>query len=155
MASGASPWWVVERHLLPHLARWFLAAAAGLVPGFLILEATLGFFGFSVSPTTNTWGTLMWRGRESLHRGDWWLLAFPALFIGAAAWAFRGIADALNEPEPPTYAKVARLDLGKEWGRAAKPMVPTAPVSPRPRPVAMPIPEAGPVEGGSSGGASD
>jgi peptide/nickel transport system permease protein len=120
VASGADPRWIGERHLLPHLARPLLANAAGLVPGFLILEATLGFLGFSVTPTITTWGTLMWRGREALHRGDWWLLVFPVAFMAAAAWAFRNIAEALGEPPPPTYTKAARLELGKEWGRAPR-----------------------------------
>ncbi len=154
VASGASPRWVGERHLLPHLARPLLAAAAGLVPGFLILEATLGFLGYSVSPTVNTWGTLMWRGREALHRGDWWLLVFPALFPAMAAWAFRGIADTLDEPQPPTYPKAARLELGKEWGRAAR-FAPTRKSIPRrPVPGPVPLPDASPIEGGSNGGAS-
>jgi ABC-type dipeptide/oligopeptide/nickel transport system permease subunit len=154
VASGASPRWVGERHMLPHLARPLLAAVAGLVPGFVILEATLGFLGYSVSPTITTWGTLMWRGRESLHRGDWWLLVFPALFAAAAAWAFRGIADALDEPQPPTYPKAARLELGKEWGRAARRAPAPAPVPRRPSPGPVSLPDASPIEGGSNGGAS-
>ncbi len=165
VAAGAAPRWVGERHLLPHLARPLLATAAGLVPGFLILEATLGFLGFSVTPTITTWGTLMWRGREALHRGDWWLLVFPVVFMAAAAWAFRSVAEALDEPPPPTYAKATRLELGKEWGRAARvapsPIPDRRPVLARgdvpvPRPSAGPVPlrDAGPVEGGSNGGAS-
>lgn len=166
VASGADPRWIGERHLLPHLARPLLANAAGLVPGFLILEATLGFLGFSVTPTITTWGTLMWRGREALHRGDWWLLVFPVAFMAAAAWAFRNIAEALGEPPPPTYTKAARLELGKEWGRAAR-AVPSqipdqrpvlargdVPMPRRSSPGSVTFPEVGPVEGGSNGGAS-
>ncbi len=122
LAAGASPVWVGERHLLPHLARPLLAAALGLVPGFLVLEATLGFFGFSLTPTVPTWGTLLWRGREALHRGDWWLLAFPMMFVVASAWASQRIAGALADPPPPTYVAVRRLTLGREWRAAATAM---------------------------------
>ena len=166
VASGADPRWVGERHLLPHLVRPLLATTAGLVPGFLILEATLGFLGFSVTPTITTWGTLMWRGREALHRGDWWLLVFPVAFMAAAAWAFRSIAETLGEPPPPTYAKAARLELGKEWGLAAR-AVPSqisdqrpvlarsdVPMPRRSSPGPVPLRDTGPVEGGSNGGAS-
>ncbi|MGQ0550282.1 MAG: ABC transporter permease subunit [Armatimonadota bacterium] len=117
--AGASPMRIGERHLFPHLARPLLAAAAGLVPTFLMLEATLGFFGFSLTPTIPTWGTLLWRGREALHRGDWWLLAFPMLFVAASAWASLRIAAALADPPPPTYVAVRKLVLGREWGEAA------------------------------------
>lgn len=116
LAAGASPAWIGERHLLPHLIRPLLSLAFGLVPGLLILEATMGFFGFSVTPTIPTWGTLLWRGREALHRGDWWLLAFPAAFVVAASWGFLRVADALADPPPPTYVKVPKLVLGREWG---------------------------------------
>jgi peptide/nickel transport system permease protein len=119
-AAGASPLWVAERHVLPHLVRPLLAAAAGLVPGFLAMEATLGFLGFSLSPTTPTWGTLLWRGREALHRGDWWLLAFPALFLAAAAWAYAALAEALAEPPPPTYVKRTKPALVRAWKPAVE-----------------------------------
>lgn len=99
-AAGAGPIRIAERHLLPHLARPLLAAAAGLVPGFLVLEAALGFLGFSVTPTIPTWGTLLWRGREALHRGDWWLLVSPAGFLAAAAWGFDRVATAMADPPP-------------------------------------------------------
>lgn len=137
LAAGGSPVWIGERHLLPHLARPLLAAALGLVPGVLILEATLGFFGYSLTPTVPTWGTLLWRGREALHRGDWWLIVFPMAFVGTAAWASLGIARTLGDPPPPTYVQARRLELGREWGAAAT----AASVG-------------GPVEGGASGGSS-
>lgn len=119
-AAGASPAWVSERHLAPHLLRPLGAVALGLVPGLLLLEATLGFLGFTVTPTTPSWGTLLWRAREALHRGDWWLLVFPAATLAAAAWAFGRLADAMRVPAPPAYPAAAPLRLGREWGSAAE-----------------------------------
>lgn len=164
-AAGASAMRIGERHLLPHLARPLVATAAGLVPGFLLLEATLGFLGFSVTPTIPTWGTLLWRGREALHRGDWWLLAFPTGFLAAASWAFLGISEALGEPHAPTHVKSTRLALGREWGRATTlPQERTAqgrgrPALDRPSgPRAVPVSQSGsassPAGGGSNGGTS-
>jgi len=116
LAVGATPGWIGERHLLPHLARPLAGLAFGLVPGLLVLEATMGFFGFSVTPTIPTWGTLLWRGREALHRGDWWLITFPAAFVIAAAWGFLRVSDALAVPAPPSYVVAPKLVLGREWG---------------------------------------
>jgi peptide/nickel transport system permease protein len=120
-AAGAPTLRIGERHLLPHLTRPLLAAAAGLVPGFLILEATMGFLGFSVTPTTPSWGTLLWRSREALHRGDWWLIVFPAAFVALAAWAFTAVSETLDRFQPPTYLPTARLRLGREWERVSAP----------------------------------
>jgi hypothetical protein len=119
----------------------------------LVLEATLGFFGFSVTPTIPTWGTLLWRGREALHRGDWWLLVFPVGFVWAASWGFGRIAEALRVPAPPTYARSSRLVLGREWGAAASPAGRQVPVRTA-RPAAGPAGAGGGVEGGANGGAS-
>jgi len=153
LSAGGSRAWIGERHLLPHLARPLVAAALGLVPLMLVLEATLGFFGFSVTPTIPTWGTLLWRGREALHRGDWWLLVFPVGFVWAASWGFGRIAEALRVPAPPTYVESPRLVLGREWGAAASPAGRQVPVRTA-RPAAGPAGAGGGVEGGANGGAS-
>jgi peptide/nickel transport system permease protein len=160
-AIGATPLRIGERHLLPHLVFPVAAVAAGLVPGFILMEATLGFLGFSVSPTTPSWGTLLWRAREALHRGDWWLIVFPAGFLAVTAWAYTTLADALAAVHPPTYVKPARLRLGREWG--TRPAFPQrAPAARRPRvsvpPAAAPASTAaspGVAAGEVSGGSSD
>ncbi|MCL6554174.1 MAG: hypothetical protein K6W08_13795, partial [Firmicutes bacterium] len=89
--------------------------------GLVLLEATLGFLGFSVAPTTPSWGTMLWRAREALHRGDWWLIAFPALFVGAATWAFGTLGETLGRTPPPSFVRAARLRLGREWGHVPAP----------------------------------
>ncbi|MDR7419734.1 MAG: ABC transporter permease subunit [Armatimonadota bacterium] len=135
-ALGAAPLRIAERHVWPHLVHPAVAAACGLVPGFILLEATLGFLGFSVSPTTPSWGTLLWRAREALHRGDWWLIVFPAVFLAISAWAYTTLADALSSVPPPTYVKTARLRLGREWG--AVPAIPQRTPAARRRPAPAP-----------------
>jgi ABC-type dipeptide/oligopeptide/nickel transport system permease component len=172
-AFGAPALWIGERHLLPHAWRPMIAIGAGLVPSLVLLEATLGFLGFSVSPTTPTWGTLLWRAREAMHRGDWWLIVFPAGFLAAAAWSFGVVADALGRTAPPTYVRAVRLRLGREWGHVAatRPSIPArAPAGPAGTigpPIAsperrLPLPGvaraesiAGAVGGETSGGSSD
>jgi len=153
--AGAHPAWIAERHLLPHLVRPLAAVAIGLIPGFLILEATLGFFGFSLTPTIPTWGTMLWRGREALHRGDWWLLAFPMLFVAASAGACMRIAAVLSQPAPPTYVVAQRIPLGREWGAAAARAGGRRTAADRsiPRPAGS-ASAAGSGDGGVSGGTS-
>jgi peptide/nickel transport system permease protein len=172
-STGASNRYVGERHLLPHLVPTVGAVAAGLVPGFLLLEATLGFLGYSVTPTLPSWGTLLWRAREALHRGDWWLLTFPVGFLGAASWAFLGISEAFTSVVSPSYVRTPRLALGREWGRMAgprqapaqqpavrgganpRPAGATAPrIQPAPAPLRRPGAVSPPIGGGANGGGS-
>lgn len=165
IALGAPTGRVVERHLVPHLLRPLAAEALGLVPGFLLLEATLGFFGFSLSPTVPTWGTLLWRGREALHRGDWWLLAFPVAFALAAAWGCLHLAGALRTPGGPTFVRAARPAPGREWApvpaRPAARQAARQATRARAGPAVTPVPAVSdpaapsPLPGsGASGGAS-
>lgn len=171
LAAGASPVRVGERHLAPHLARPLLAEALGLVPGFLLLEAALGFFGYSLSPTTPTWGNMLFRGRDALHRGDWWLLVFPVGFVVVASWGFGRLADAMREPAPPTFLRMPRPARRGEWSRAhswaglagqrhgvgsrtlavVPPLGRIRPVRGGPHPAADPSPADGGATGGSSG----
>ncbi|MDR7544158.1 MAG: ABC transporter permease subunit [Armatimonadota bacterium] len=148
-AAGASPLWIGERHLLPHLARPLVAAAAGLVPGFVLLEATLGFLGFSVAPTTPSWGTMLWRAREALHRGDWWLIVFPVLFVAAATWAFAALSETLGRTPPPSFVRPARLRLGREWGQ-----IPTPALRPVQRPAPAKPAASASMEGAGGGDGS-
>jgi peptide/nickel transport system permease protein len=140
VALGAPTGRVVERHLLPHLARPLAGEALGLIPGFLLLEATLGFFGFSLSPTVPTWGTLLWRGREALHRGDWWLLVFPVSFTLAAAWGCLQLAETLRAPQRPTFVRVVRATPGRDWAPAAAPLS-----AAEERAASSPLPGTGPA----------
>ena len=56
---GAGSWYIVRRHLLPAL--WPLAATQFLLllPGYVLAEVTLTFFGLGVSEPAASWGSLL------------------------------------------------------------------------------------------------
>lgn len=75
-AAGASPAWVLRRHLLPAAAPVIVTQALLLVPAFVLAEATLSFVGLGFSEPTPSWGTML---REASNpftlRHAPWLLA--------------------------------------------------------------------------------
>ena len=75
-ASGAGPWRLMVRHLLP-AARGFLGAQATiLVPAFVMAEATLSFVGLGFAPPTPSWGAMLYEaGAVRIAADAPWLLA--------------------------------------------------------------------------------
>ncbi len=87
-AAGASPAWILERHLLPAAWPVIVTQALLLVPAFILAEATLSFVSLGFSEPTPSWGTML---REASNpftlRHAPWLLA-PA---GAIALVTLGV----------------------------------------------------------------
>lgn len=87
-AAGASPAWILRRHLLPAATPVIVTQALLLVPAFILAEATLSFVSLGFSEPTPSWGTML---REASNpftlRHAPWLLA-PA---GAIALVTLGV----------------------------------------------------------------
>lgn len=74
-AMGASPLYVVRRHVLPHLMPMLAVAFSFGVGTAVMVEAALSFLGFGVPDAVASWGGLM-RGAAQ-HLGAWWLIVAP------------------------------------------------------------------------------
>lgn len=86
-AAGASPAWIVRRHLLPAARPVIVTQALLLVPAFILAEATLSFIGLGFAEPTPSWGTMLGEATNAFTlRQAPWLLA-PALAI---AWVTLG-----------------------------------------------------------------
>jgi peptide/nickel transport system permease protein len=82
-AMGASPLYVVRRHVVPHLVPLIAVAFAFGVATATLVEASLSFLGFGVPDTVASWGGLM-RGAAH-HLGAWWLIVAPGLALTTRA----------------------------------------------------------------------
>ncbi|MCC6161856.1 MAG: ABC transporter permease [Acidobacteria bacterium] len=75
-AAGASPAWIIRRHLLPASVPVIVTQALLLVPTFILAEATLSFVGLGFAEPAPSWGTML---REASNpftlRHAPWLLA--------------------------------------------------------------------------------
>lgn len=91
-AAGASPFWILRRHLLPAATPVIATQALLLVPAFILAEATLSFVGLGFSEPSPSWGTML---REATNpftlRHAPWLLA-PAGAIALVTLAINLIA---------------------------------------------------------------
>lgn len=80
VASGATPVWIMTRHIVPNLARPVLVLAT-IGAGFALLaSSSLSFIGLGAQPPTPEWGAMLADGRSYLSDA-WWIGAFPGLAI--------------------------------------------------------------------------
>ncbi len=96
IGTGASPWRVLVRHLVPQAGPVVVAQALVLFPAFLLAEATMSFAGLGFPSDNPSWGTLL-QDAASVRALDTapWLLA-PVVAMAATVWAINVAADATS-----------------------------------------------------------
>ncbi len=104
---GSSNWRIISRHIFPNSLAPIIVAAAFIVPQAILIEATLGFLGVGVRPTTDpnapfptSWGQLLLDGRISIENQVWLLIA-PAFCVALVMLAFPFIGDGLRDALDP------------------------------------------------------
>jgi ABC-type dipeptide/oligopeptide/nickel transport system permease subunit len=117
-ASGASGLRVFVRDVLPHLSATLLVAGALLLPGAMLLEASLSFLGLGIPEPTPSWGTLL-AGTTSLSilAAAPWLL-IPGALIAGAALAANLVAEALRASMVEGEGRSPRRALGRRTREA-------------------------------------
>ncbi len=93
-AMGASPVYVVRRHVVPHLMPMLAVALAFGVGTATMVEASLSFLGFGVPDAVASWGGLM-RGAAQ-HLGAWWLIVAPGLALLSLVLACNVLGERLG-----------------------------------------------------------
>ncbi len=104
---GARDRRIMFRHILPNCLSPLIVTAAFTIPSMIITEATLGFLGLGLIPTTNpndffltSWGTMMLEGQVSVNIQPWMLLA-PAIAVSLTVLAFTFLGDGLRDALDP------------------------------------------------------
>lgn len=97
-AAGASPGYIITRHLIPNVLPVVMAAMVLAVPGAILTEAALSFLGFG-DPAVPTWGRMLYRARTQGGFGAlaWWYVIPPGLAITFLCVAFVFIGFALDQ----------------------------------------------------------
>ncbi len=97
-ASGASKSYTMVVHILPNVIPLVFASLVLLIPGAILLEATLSFLGLG-DPTTPTWGRMLHNARSfgAFTSGSWnWILP-PGLAITFLSLSFVFIGNTLDD----------------------------------------------------------
>ncbi|WP_078607449.1 ABC transporter permease subunit [Streptomyces flavidovirens] len=96
---GATPLWILTRHVLPSVAAPVGRHALLRLPGIALAMASLGFLGLGAQPPAPEWGLLLDESRAYVERAPWAALS-PALALtllaalAVSAGAVRGAGNA-------------------------------------------------------------
>ena len=106
---GASPFYILYRHLLPEALPVLLATISLGVPGAILAEAGLSFLGLS-DPRVISWGRMLHEahGFGALTAGAWWLILPPGLGISIICLVFLDMGRAIEEMADPRLVRGGR-----------------------------------------------
>ncbi|WP_228456711.1 ABC transporter permease [Streptomyces durbertensis] len=98
--SGASPWWIIRRELLPNLVTPILVQATIMLPTFVTTAAALSFLGVGIMEPTPDWGRMFARGAE-VYQSDLTYMFFPAGAMVLFIVAFNLLGDSVRDAFDP------------------------------------------------------
>jgi peptide/nickel transport system permease protein len=105
-AAGLDDFRVIVRHILPNTSSLVIVVATLGIPGAILGESSLSFFGFGVREPCSSWGNLLTAASNlpTLILSPW--LLFPGVFIIAAVVAFNLFGDGLRDALDPRLRTV-------------------------------------------------
>lgn len=118
--TGGSSWRVARRELLPALAAPVITYAAILLPGNIVIEASMSFLGVGVKPPTPSWGQML-STATTWFRSDPAYVLLPALLLFVTTLAFTVLADGVRVALDPREASRLRVGRGGRTSRKARP----------------------------------
>lgn len=113
-AIGASPLWILTRHVLPSVAAPVTRHAILRLPGIALALAALGFLGLGAQPPAPEWGLLLDESRAYVERAPWAALAPAVALALLAGLAVSGAAYAQGRTGGRRTGKAGRARITKE-----------------------------------------
>lgn len=92
--GGSSPH-IFRRHIVPNMARQLGVAWSIGIPGAIMYEAGLSYFGFGIQPPGASLGTLMAEGQDFVQVAPWMML-FPTLILALVVVTFNVAGDVIG-----------------------------------------------------------
>lgn len=89
---GRSRYWIIRRHMLPHLVPQCMIGFMLLAPHAILHAAGLTFLGFGVSPHIPNIGMLLAESMRQISTGYWWLAVIPGASLVVMVLAFDTLA---------------------------------------------------------------
>ncbi len=103
---GASPFYIVMRHVLPQTSTYLVIAATLAIPGFIISESVLSLIGLGIQQPDPSWGNMLSLATNtSILTFQPWLVWPPALLIAAVVLSFNLLGDGLRDALDPRSIK--------------------------------------------------
>lgn len=94
---GASPGYVVRKHLLPNALGTIVVSATFQVADSILYVAALGYLGIRMPGGSADWGSMLSSGIQYTQAGYWWMIVFPGAAIVAVVVCFYLVGDAISD----------------------------------------------------------
>ncbi len=99
-AIGVPTGRILLRHILPNITGPIIVAFSMGIPGAIMYEAGLSFFGFGIQPPTPSLGSIISDGRGYMTAAPWYPI-FPGLMLAAVVLAFNFLGEGLIDVLDP------------------------------------------------------
>lgn len=100
-ALGASPSYIIRRHLIPNSISPIIVGFVLAIPLAMMLEASLSFLGIGVPPPTPSWGQMISEGINFVFF-YWHMAVFPTAALAITVLATTLFGDGLRDALDPT-----------------------------------------------------
>jgi peptide/nickel transport system permease protein len=100
-ALGASNTRIILRHILPNALAPIIVSATLGVSGIILLEAALGFLGYSIPPPEPSWGNMLQEFEQYLLDDKTYLVFFPATALVITALCINLVGDGIRDALDP------------------------------------------------------
>ncbi|TDC17984.1 ABC transporter permease [Streptomyces sp. 8K308] len=98
--SGASPWRIIRKELLPNVVSPMLVQATYMLPNFVTTAAALSFLGVGLTEPTPDWGRMFATAAE-VYRSDITYMFFPGVSMVVFVVAFNLLGDSVRDAFDP------------------------------------------------------
>jgi peptide/nickel transport system permease protein len=107
-ALGASDWRVIITHLLPQTLTFAVVLMSLSIPGYIIAEAVLSFYGLGIRPPATSWGQMLATAQDFTGANGlaerWWIY-IPGLFIFISVLCWNLLGDGVRDAFDPKSRK--------------------------------------------------
>ena len=99
-ALGSRDHRIILKHMLPNALAPVLVSATFGVAGAILVESSLSFLGFGVTPPEPSWGEIISQSQKYVDFA-WWLVLFPGLAIFATVTALNLVGEGFRNAIDP------------------------------------------------------
>ncbi|MGW7046960.1 ABC transporter permease [Streptomyces avermitilis] len=104
--SGASPWRIISKEILPNVVTPLLVQSTYLLPNFVTIEAGLSFLGVGIVEPTPDWGQMFAKAStELVLQNDITYMFFPGVSMIIFVVAFNLLGDSVRDAFDPKTAR--------------------------------------------------
>ena len=105
VATGASDWLILGRHILPNCLAPIVVQVSLLIPGAITTAASLSFLGLGVPPPTAEWGAMLQNSLQWSRLAPH-VMVIPGLALMLVVFGFNVFGDGLRDALDPRLRQV-------------------------------------------------